>query len=212
MSPCELCNTMSHVEYIPTQSDSYNAGDIVCLDESIHIPVDEFYRRLSGSNFGLPTQSRRGSNISVASSDWNGGKRRPAMVLERRPIDDQSDGGQFQETVALLLATYEGGYHLREHLPLVLQHLCVAVYPHSEIAKDPDAFHLHTSPEWSHSRKDSNGLHAWLIMQRFASRGPTDGRWRNANRSHPHSSFQADKVTFARVIELLEEKWEEWVG
>ena len=206
MNSCTRCEALDHKEYIPPSTDSYVPGDFISIEESVHAPIVTIF----GDDTSL--QSRRGSNTSNGSSIRSqglGGKNRPSIVLERRSIETVDAN---EETVALLLATYDGKHRFRHQLPLVLQFFCVAVHPHSDIAEDLDAFHLHTSPEWSNSRKDAGDLHAWLILHRFTSRGPTKGRWRNEKRIDraSHSSFRLDDATHIKIIEIIEEKWEAW--
>lgn len=211
MSKCSRCEALIDDEHIPDVAcHSYSPGDIVGIQDSVHIPISNYVlndrkRRAS---------SRRGSSHSSGSQVWvdHGRGGRPAVILERRPIES-TDGKE--ETVVLLLATYEGDYRLRSLLPSVLQIFCIAVYPHSTIAEDEaGVFHLHTSPEWYHSRKDPDDLHGWLIARQFTSTRPVTGRWKNINRadSASHSSFTIDGAAYMKLLEVIEEKWDEWTA
>lgn len=206
MGTCTRCDSLLHDEHLPPPGTTYNVGDIIALLESVHVPVhDHIFNQ-------EPVPHRRGSTASALSSNSQiRGKLRPAIVLERRLREWQAEHGA-EETVVLLFATYEGDFRVRRLLPSILQLFCVAVYPHSEIVEDPDAFHLHTSPEWSNSKKDSTDLHAWLIARQFTSRGQTSDRWKNANRTrqNSHSSFIVDQETRERLLEIIEEKWDQW--
>ncbi len=211
MANCARCQALVNEEHIPdADCDTYNPGDIIAIQDSVHVPIFQHILNNRHRN----ASSRRGSNFSNGSRVWvdNGRGGRPAIVLEHRPIESPDES---EETVVLLLATYEGDYRLRSHLPLVLQFFCIAVYPHSTIAEDEaGVFHLHTSPEWSHSKKDATDLHGWLIARQFTSTKPTKGRWKNANRSSwdSESSFTIDHETRMKLLEIVEEKWDEWVA
>ncbi|RPD57912.1 hypothetical protein L226DRAFT_574725 [Lentinus tigrinus ALCF2SS1-7] len=211
MGNCPRCDALIDKEHFPkTDSHSYGPGDIIGIQDSVHVPI---YDHVLNNRARQPS-SRRGSNLSTGSRIWvdNGRGGRPAVVLERRPIESK-DGKE--ETVVLLLATYEGDYHLRSSLPLVLQIFCIAVYPHSTIEEDEaGVFHLHTSPEWSHSRKDADNLHGWLIARQFTSTRKTTGRWLNANRSDrdSQSTFTIDHATRIKLLEIIEEKWDQWLA
>ncbi|KAI0800137.1 hypothetical protein C8Q74DRAFT_393715 [Fomes fomentarius] len=206
MVTCTRCDSLIHDQHLPPPGTTYNVGDIIALLESVHVPVhDHIFNQ-------EPVLHRRGSTTSALSKNSQfRGRLRPAIVLERRLREWQAEHGA-EETVVLLFATYEGDFRVRRLLPSILQLFCVAVYPHSEIAEDPDAFHLHTSPEWSNSKKDSTDLHAWLIARQFTSRGQTSDRWKNANRTrqNPHSSSVVDQETRERLLGIIEEKWDQW--
>ncbi|TFK88031.1 hypothetical protein K466DRAFT_598970 [Polyporus arcularius HHB13444] len=192
MANCARCQALVNEEHIPdADCHTYNPGDIIAIQDSVHVPI--FHHVLN--NRQRDASSRRGSNLSNGSRVWvdNGRGGRPAIVLEHRPIESPDGNGRTAPS----------------------NFFCIAVYPHSTIAEDEaGVFHLHTSPEWSHSKKDATDLHGWLIARQFTSTKPTKGRWKNANRSSwdSESSFTIDHETRMKLLEIVEEKWDEWVA
>ena len=206
---CQRCSSEVevHDEYIPPANAVYYlSGDVVALKESAHTPTIGILNKSPGEHVILSEQH-------IDRSDYKG---RPAIMLRDVPIQHEKQNMRTIVTSTVyLLATFWRRFRLRPQLPLVLQHFGVAVHHHSDIAEDPTTFHLHTTPEWTNSRhrKDWDDLLAWLIAYEFSTDAPVVNRWWNVNSKISRgSSFKVEGEIKEELMQLAEEKWDQWVA
>ncbi|KAI0697391.1 hypothetical protein C8T65DRAFT_743186 [Cerioporus squamosus] len=185
---CERCRYPSRTPF-KVDPDNYvwEVGDIVMLNESIHLPVD--------SLLGNRIRSRRQSTGPSSMGGSTRGKERSAIVWEI-----VSEG----YVRYVMMASYEG-LHTHDSLPDILKnHFAVPVSPHCEIR--PEDSHVHTDPEWQ-------ARNIWLVAIPFASDGQVASRWgwKDVHRVRQNDrGFTIEESVWIQLQDTIESRLAEW--
>ncbi|PIL33675.1 hypothetical protein GSI_04299 [Ganoderma sinense ZZ0214-1] len=188
---CEQCTTPMTQRHLFDQAlepGRYAYGEIVMINESVHVPIDHIltpYRQ----KMGLASTS----TLSLARSRR---KERPGVFLGRRPKGANG-------TEMMLMATFSGIYK-HDDLPRLLRLFCLPISPHCGIGATIE--HLHTTPEWQKN-------HGWLILHPFSSLATVSGRWKWKDEDGTYQkecSFKLDEEVISQLEEIHNRRFKEW--
>ncbi len=190
---CERCSNPSTTPFtVDPNEREWRAGDIVILNESIHLPIDTV--------LGNPVRLQSTGSSSAGGSRC--GKERSAIVWKV----NSGPTGQVTGIWYVLMASYEG-LHTYDSLPKILKaHFAVPVSRHCEIR--PGDSHLHTTPEWQ-------ARHIWLVAVPFRSDGHVVSRWgwkdvRNGGSHQDDKGFRVEGNAWIQLRGVIESKMRGW--